>query len=148
LGGGSQQDPRLPRALDLHAFHDSAGVMGKLAYDLGNAYRETGHTLHNSSALFQLLLWPEKALSDRWLDGLTAAGLEKARAYIDRVMSALPLAKMAGPDADLIVDEFRLAGEMISHACDLGLARLQAKDGATPYRRMRWPGWRTREVQR
>jgi hypothetical protein len=127
----ANRDLDLPRALDLHAFHDSTGVMGRLAYDLGNAYRETGHTLHNSSALFQLLLWPEKPLSDAWLTGLTVEGLQRARAYIDRVMSALPLAVLSGPDADLVVDEFKLVGELLRHACDLGIARLEAPDGAT-----------------
>ncbi len=127
----ANRDLDLPRALDLHAFHDSTGVMGKLAYDLGNAYRETGHALHNSSALFQLLLWPERSLADAWLTGLTVDGLERARAYIDRVMLALPLAVLAGPDADLVVDEFKLVGELLRHACDLGIARLEAPDGAT-----------------
>ena len=28
-----------PRALDLHVFRDRAGVMGKLAWNLGNAYQ-------------------------------------------------------------------------------------------------------------
>ncbi len=123
------RDIDLPRALDLHVFQDAASVMGRLAYDLGNAYQETGAIIHNSSALARILLHPERPVEEGRLIGLTTEKLEHARSYIDQVMARLPEARMARPDAAQIADEFRNAAALLRHACKLGIARLQAEGG-------------------
>ncbi len=125
----ANRDIDLPRALDLHAFRDAAGVMGKLAYDLGNAYKVPGVTPFNSSAMALLLLSPSRPFYEGRLAELTVEGLERAQEYVDQVISRLPEARMGRPDADLIVDEFRNAAALLRHACRLGIARLQAEGG-------------------
>jgi hypothetical protein len=122
------RDLDLPRALDIHAFRDGGGVMGKLAYDLGNAYRQTGLLVANSSALFWLLQFPERPLQGAWIEGLTVQGLTHAQEYIKQTISQLTNARMAHSDAGLITEEFRLVANLMDHACCLGIARLQAKD--------------------
>ncbi len=120
----------LPRALDLHAFHDAAGVMGRLAYDLGNAYLEPGPTPHNSSVLHHILQRPQAPIAEGRQAGLTVEGLRRAAAYIERVIAALPQARMARADAAQISDEFAHAAALLRHACRLGIARLQADGDA------------------
>ena len=120
----------LPRALDLHAFHDAAGVMGRLAYDLGNAYLEPGPTPHNSSVLTLILQRPQAPIAEGRQAGLTVEGLRCAEAYIERVIAALPQARMARADAAQISDEFAHAAALLRHACCLGIARLQADSDA------------------
>ncbi|HEY64821.1 MAG TPA: family 20 glycosylhydrolase [Caldilineae bacterium] len=125
----ANRDIELPRVLDLHAFRDAAGVMGKLAYDLGNAYKVPGLTPHNSSVVTLILLSPSRPFYEGRLAELTVEGLEKTLTYIDQVMAQLPEARMERPDADLIADEFRNAAALLKHGCRLGIARLQADGG-------------------
>jgi len=120
----------VPRALDLHAFQDAAGVMGRLVYDLGNAYQRPGVLLHNSSILFMLILQPDQPVGQGWTAGLTVDGLERTWQYVDRVMQPLFKARMARPDAGLVVAELRIAADLLRHACRLGIARLQTDGGA------------------
>ena len=122
----------LPRALDLHAFQDAAGVMGRLAYDLGNAYREVGVLVPNASLLVLLLLHPDFAplAPQCWGEGgELVEGLERTLEYVDRAMASLSQARMARPDAELIADEFRNAAALLRHACRLGIARLHTENG-------------------
>lgn len=101
---------------DLHIFKDEARVLGQLARDLGLVYRETGHTIHNASALFRLL-------SQRDISNLQAAipdeNLHAAKNKLREVLAALPSARGARDDAALIQNEFSIAGRLIG----LGLAR-------------------------
>ena len=120
----------VPRALDLHAFRDEAGVMGRLAYDLGNVYTLPGAPTFNGSPLARLLANPEASFEEAWLTGLNAAGLERAQAAIDAIITGLDGAQMIRLDADLVMDEFDLVGCLLKHACRLGLARLEAPDQA------------------
>ena len=119
----------VPAALDWHAFQDEAGVMGRLAYDLGNVYLGLDR-LHNNSPLNQLLLYPAETLAEAWVSTLTPDGLLQAQAAIEATLASLDAARMQRPDADLIQDEFRLAAGLLIHACRLGLARLAADDQA------------------
>ncbi len=124
------RDINLPRALDIHAFHDNAGIMGRLAYDLGNVYQTTGVLLHNTSALHWLLFNADEPLSDRW-GAQHVKALQAAADEINKIMLALDTAQMTCPDCDSLMDEFDLAAGLLSHACKLGIARLQAADHAT-----------------
>ena len=119
----ANKDIDLPRALDLHAFLDSAGVMGRLAYDLGNAYKQTGVEWRNESPLSWILV--RHPGIDPHLAELTEEGLARAEAYVDGVMSQLPEARMARPDAELIADEFRNAAGLLRHACHMWTARIR-----------------------
>lgn len=106
--------------LDVHAFHDEAGVMGKLAYDLGNAYLKCGHLHSNASMLFKLLHEPMDAVIP---ETVTEASLRATKDYINGVMSSLAGAKMKCHDANLVIDEFLNTARMLQHGCDRGLLR-------------------------
>jgi hypothetical protein len=120
----------LPRALSVHCFQDEAQMMGRLAYDLGGAYKETGVLISYRSALAWLLLDLEQPIDDGLLKGLKPEALKRTLSYIDQVIAPLPEAKMSRPDADLIRDEWRNAAAFLRHACQLGLARFDAEGNA------------------
>lgn len=106
----------LPRALSLHAFADSADVMGKLVYELGNVYRCL-KLVGNNSRLFQLLV--NQKNNDAPGD-VTREQLEAAIAAIDSAMVALPQARMDRPDAALVCREMANAAAMLRHAARRG----------------------------
>lgn len=117
------RDIAITRAVDVHAFEDSAGVMGKLAHDLGNAYQICGVMPGNNSIFYTLLLYGlEQPLDER----LTVDGLQKTIACIDDVMTALPAAAMRCKDADLIAKEFQMTATLMRLACRIGIARIEA----------------------
>ncbi|HEX3000026.1 MAG TPA: glycoside hydrolase, partial [Armatimonadota bacterium] len=126
----ANQDLPLARALSLHVFKDNAGVMGQLAYDLGNAYQQPGVLVGNASILFHFLLWPEQSLTEGDRARLSVESLQRTEEYIDRVMAPLDNAQMERPDAALILEEFRNAAALMRHGCKLTIARLQAGGGA------------------
>lgn len=120
-------DLDIPAALDTHCFYDEAGIMGKLAYELGNIYKQPGVMMHNSSILFWTMM-------DNWHDvqnGLASriahdegkailqdpelfhAKLEETQAQLTDIMAPLNESQMGRADADLIVREFRQAAQML-----------------------------------
>lgn len=117
----------LPAALGAFAFMDEAGVMGKLAYDLGNAYKEPGITVHNGSVLFWAYHTPLAKMRERWAkaakhsdidphdDGALTKRLQRTLEYIGGVMAELPRATMDAPDAGLTLREFEHAASMLRH---------------------------------
>jgi hexosaminidase len=124
----ANREVSVPAALDRHVFHDRAGVMGKLAYDLGNVYQGIGKRVDNASALFHIILYgPEHETA---LKGVTGEGLDAAEAAIDTTIETLERARLDRPDAGLIVDEYRNTAAMLRFACRLGRYRLG--DGAEP----------------
>jgi hypothetical protein len=115
------------RSVSLHAFRDPTGAMGRVAYDLGNIYKATGVEPHNSSPLFWILQRP----LDKALEGyqtLTPASFKRTLKAIDRVMSGLGKARMARPDAKLIVQEFENTACLLRHACKRGLLSLEKSE--------------------
>lgn len=122
----ANRDQDMAQAVSLHAFRDPTGGMGRLAYDLGNAYLQTGVLLHNNSVLFRLLQESPDDIAAR--DGLTKANLEKTLNYIDEATAALDDARPNRPDADLIRREFRWAADMLRHACRRGIWSLGRDD--------------------
>ena len=129
-GLDANRDLDLPRALDAHAFKDGAGVLGRLSHDLGDVHRATGVTPKNASVLALLMLFPERALGEGRLAGLTVEGLEKASALAAEVTAPLASARPDRDDGALVKEEFALASDLVRHACALGLARLSAPGGA------------------
>ena len=120
----ANRDIDLARALDVHAFRDTAGVMGRLAYDLGNAYQYPGVLGPNGSVLYHVLF--RQPQTEKHVVRLTAEGLERTEAYTDSVMSRLHEARMECSSADTVADEFRNAADLVRHACHLASARLKA----------------------
>jgi hexosaminidase len=119
-GAERAADTDVPQLLDVHAFMDSAGVLGRVAVDLGNTYREAGSLRPNASVLFWSLIKPERLFSP---PGVTRASLEHALAYIERVSEPLAHARPAAPDGALVVSELGWVSELLRFACRLGLAR-------------------------
>lgn len=115
----------IPGMLDAHLFRDRAGVMGRLAYDLGNAYLQPGVEVGNSSPLFWLLMLPGGLPVRRQGKGtLTPEALEKTLDYLDTTLAPLAQAQMQRADAKLIQDEFRQVGDLLRFAAKLGLERV------------------------
>ncbi|HEY1012992.1 MAG TPA: glycoside hydrolase family 20 zincin-like fold domain-containing protein [Herpetosiphonaceae bacterium] len=116
--GEANREADVAGILDRHAFRDSAGVLGRVAYDLGEVYRRFEPLLHNNSTLFRILQLP--AIEAAALEGLTAGRLEQAAADIRAAIEPLNQARPARPDAELLGREFRWAAELLLHACERG----------------------------
>jgi hypothetical protein len=115
----------VPALLDTHIFKDRAGVMGRLAYELGQVYRQAGAELHNSSPLFWLLLLPGPLPERRrGKEGLSPDGLEHALDTIDEAIAPLARAQMQRTDAALIRDEYAWVADTLRFAGRLGLERV------------------------
>jgi hypothetical protein len=129
-------DLNLSAALDRFAFEDTAGVMGKLAYDLGNAYQKPGILRPYSSILLWFYHYPLSYMRQHWRDKLIEvdqkldddeglkAKLHLTLDYIDEVMSPLKWAQMQAHDADLVVREFASAAAMLRHGAQIALYQL------------------------
>jgi hexosaminidase len=122
----------LPRMLDLFAFRDAAGVMGGVAYDLGNAYKMAGIEPSNASLLFQLLLNPDRSLGEGRFQGLNPDDLHQTAALIRGIRDRLDQAEMARDDAEWVIEEFALAADLLLWATELAGARFahEAQDSA------------------
>jgi len=106
-------------ALDTHIFRDDAEVMGRLVYDLGNAYQRIGHLVGNASVLFHFVHSP---FTQPMPDGVTEQTIRTTMEYIRAVSDPLSRARMDRTDASLIVDEFANAVRMLRHGCRRALA--------------------------
>jgi len=119
------EEIELPAILDRYAFEDAGGVLGGLVYDLGTVGQLPGLAHHNGHLLFSLLQWPqEKALARMKNPLVTADVLRDALAEIERIMQGLEGTQIQRSDAALIESEFRLAADMLRHACCRGLLLL------------------------
>jgi hypothetical protein len=123
------RDADLPLLLDRFAFRDRAGIMGRLAFDLGNVYLESGVLVGNSNVCGRLLASPNLSFEKESWDRLTVEGLEQTKQKLEDLERRLKEASMLTRDAALVLDEFRNGIALSRHACNLGIARLQA-DGA------------------
>jgi len=101
--------------------------MGRIAYDLGNAYREPGVAVPNASILFSILQTSPEQIAA--MEGLDREGLQRTLAYVDRVMAPLPQASMQHGQSGLIRREFRWAADMLRHACRRGIWALGRAHG-------------------
>jgi hexosaminidase len=122
-------------ALNRYAFEDAAGVMGKLAYDLGQVYLLPGLARPNGTQLFWILQYPDQHLAnsqrktanssapdpDKPSTFVEDAVLQEALTTIDRILAPLEESRMAGEDAELVKREFRLAARMMKLACQRAL---------------------------
>jgi hexosaminidase len=113
-------------ALDVHVFNDSANILGRLAYDLGNIYQFCSKPMPNASALFRVLV-PSSADPHPEV-GLTLESLSACESAIISAVSPLDSSKSRRSDAGLIADEFRNAAAMLLHAIQLARAKLKGMD--------------------
>ncbi|MGC9396785.1 MAG: glycoside hydrolase family 20 zincin-like fold domain-containing protein [Anaerolineae bacterium] len=113
----------VPAAISRFAFDDPTGVMGTIAYDLGNIY-QIPHVprIHNSSVLFHLL--QGMVADEERFQNVTAEDFEKTLERIDTILSSLSDVQMHRPDADIIKREFASAGRLLRHACRRALQLL------------------------
>jgi hypothetical protein len=108
----SNHDLDLVSALNVHVFRDAAGVMGRLAYDLGNAHLAAEQYRPNGTVVFDWLREPRDHKSFA-----CAKRAGNVRAAIEAAMSPLPAACMDRPDAALIRAEFTNAARMMRAGC-------------------------------
>ncbi len=126
----ANRDLDVQKALSIHAFHDTNGVMGKLAYDLGNAYLQTDMKMGNGSIFQPALQNPDYGiLNEDGTPAISADAMAATEAYLHEVMSKLEKADMQRADSDLIKREFSYAAGLATHAVHLILARLETKNG-------------------
>jgi hexosaminidase len=113
----------MPRALDLFAFDDQAGIMGKIAYDLGNVYLQFGEPHINGGTLVYALQLSREELEKR----MAALGanphvvieqLHNVSTQINAILAPINQADMQRPDAALIRDEFTQVAGLLRHSID------------------------------
>lgn len=126
----NNKDINLPDVLSKFAFEDDASVAGQIMYDMGNAYKKTGVEIGNSTVIARLLLMPDWNIDKHTKNKLTAENLQQTKNYIDSLAAKLPNIKITKADAEIVKQEFLLMAALYKHGCDLGIARLAAKDKA------------------
>lgn len=112
---------------DRYAFFDAAGVTGGAARDLGNAHLASGMEVDNRTVYYQIMTrYLDRPMNRYGLERLTVESLEATIARIDAGLGRLEDADLRGPDAALILAEFRTNAALAKFACRLGIARIQA----------------------
>ncbi|HSV86189.1 MAG TPA: glycoside hydrolase family 20 zincin-like fold domain-containing protein [Levilinea sp.] len=135
----------LPPALSLHAFQDPSGVMGRLAYDLGNVYAASPVQFPNGAVLFGALQYPLQTISTRVNPGLALHGVsppasvdaaaepfERSLSALEEVAPLLGSDAMARPDAGLVRREFANTIRLMRYACQRGLLAVGARPDLAP----------------
>jgi hypothetical protein len=134
----------LPTLLDAHVFGDPTRPLGRIAYDLGEAYRHTGSLRANATVLFWNLIKPERVFSP---PGVTRESLEATLAFVSRVGAPLDApgpvgdgpegaasCTRGGPSAASPLGgtpaalELTWVRDMLAFSCRLGIARTTSSD--------------------
>ncbi len=105
--------------LDRYFFGAPGAALGRVAYDLGNVYREADLQPHNNSLLFQLLL---AGANEAPFQGVTARALERSQAKLAEI--AQGITSSGSDEATRAGGEFAWAARLLSFSCDLAQARL------------------------
>lgn len=118
----ANHDLDMPRALNLFAFEDAAGVMGKLVYELGNVYKLIGPE-HINGQIMAYVLQSTRADAERSTAQLAAWGgsapdtrpetVWAAMEQIKSLIGGIGGAQMRRDDAGLIQAEFRQAADLL-----------------------------------
>lgn len=119
----TNQEMDVPNILSRYAFDDPSGVMGQLAFDLGNIYQSAGVVIHNASALFGALQLPLEAIAEN--PNARTEVFSYSLEVLARTAAHLGEDRMQRPDAGLVRREFALAVRMLHHACQRGLLALE-----------------------
>lgn len=134
----ANRDVNIVSLLNTFVFHDTTGEMGRIAYDLGNAYKHTGILSRDGSLLYSLYPRPLSELRVGLISGLRkpeyadillddeklSGNLRETHTYIESVMSRLGNTRMQRHDAELIGREYRLMANFALHGAKRGLIQL------------------------
>jgi hexosaminidase len=112
----------LPAVLSRHAFRDPSGVMGCLAYDLGNVYTASPVQIQNGTIMFWTLQWPLADIAA--FPNASAEPFECCLNALEHVAPLLGTDAMTRPDADLVRREFANTIRLMRHACRRGFLAL------------------------
>ena len=107
--------------LDRYAFQDTAYILGKVAYDLGNIYHQIGIEPENSSALFEILQRPIQEWKGYLEPDKAISVLSHTLDAIDMVAVNISTATSTRDDKGLLEREFSLTVNLLQHACLRGL---------------------------
>ena len=118
----ANRDMNVPAVVSRYAFEDEAGVMGQVAYDLGNIYQVPQFPISNGSVLFWALQLPLDAIKQYSVD---PARLRDVLDAVDAAVAPLSAARMQRPDADLILREFRSTARILRHGARRAMAALE-----------------------
>ncbi len=117
-----------PRLLDLFAFEDEAGVLGRAAFELGRVQAMTGDHSWNGNAQFYLAVFGDQPLPHAQIAGLSIDGLIEADRHLQGCLEGIERARCRGGDAELLRSELELARDLLRFGGALGLARLEAAE--------------------
>lgn len=106
--------------LDSHVFFDSAGVLGKAVWDLGQAWDFAGAHVLNNSLLFSLLTTRDPHFDAKLV---SRESLTAARELVLAARSRLAAARSSRADADLIQRELTWVADALECASLLGEER-------------------------
>jgi len=120
----------VPVTASRYAFADPTGIMGRIAFDLGNVYKAVAHDRRGAYTLFRILQTPLDDIAQVY-PTLTATDLQEAINLTDDAIAQLDAAQMQRPDAELIKDEFALTARLLRHACRRGILALSSGLSAT-----------------
>lgn len=115
----------VPAVVSHFAFEDPSGVMGRVAYDLGNIYQVPQFSISNGSLLFWSLQIPLSEIKRYTAD---PRHLRETIEAIDAAAAPLSQAKMQRPDADLILREFRSTARMLRHGARRALLVMEGQN--------------------
>lgn len=101
------------------AFGDPSGECGRIAYELGNIYHLAGIEPPNSSALFWVLQYPLEPGSAPM--GIASERYREILGVLDELQQRVEAAHFGGEDGPWVRDEFRIAADLLEHACWRGI---------------------------
>lgn len=114
----ANQDAGVEEVISRFAFDDMSGVMGKLAFQLGNVYRVGGVEIPNFSPLHGVFLLPLEQVGA--FPGVSLEYFDALEAAVDEAAADLGNDAMTGTDAALIRREYQCAAHLMKHACGRG----------------------------
>ena len=115
----ANRDLDIKAALSKYAFRDVTGMMGALAYELGDVYHSMDVQIRNGTPMFWILQ-PTKGHPDH-ASRVSAASWQQTFDTINEIMDRLPESRMNRPDAALIADEFTQTARLMQHGCRRGM---------------------------
>jgi hexosaminidase len=124
--GQANENLDMDHALDVHIFHDEAGVTGSIILGLADAYLDAGINIPNQSWIWRILYEAGRPMETGKIRDLDETRLEKTLARIDELMSRLPGSKMGCADSIQVENEIMFGSALLKHACYLGRSRIRS----------------------
>ncbi len=119
--------PALLESVNTHFFHDPAGALARLVFDLGNAHLATGVTTGNASVLGELL-WRSPGHTHAWMSKATTQGFLRARRVLAALRPRLKRIRLEGPEGRIVRAEFTFVLDLLALAADVGAACCRGQD--------------------